>query len=228
MFRLFLAFLFIAASSPLCDSRPQSLEGRIQSSSMQVKKNGQPVQLDLQDMQVTMPFADGTSGKAEIILLHEPRSGLFWWTYQALDPTQSSEGVAAFQSTSVICVTEEKIVVFKFRKPFVWVRESTEHYPTIDEGRNSVLATLKKTSKEIETGSVEWFRGTNVAKAVGYDFLHLKGNASPFPGPKLKEVSRKNGQWHLTLDGPNKDSAELVLGEDYQLISAVRLPARGL
>src|SRR6185503_753867 len=208
MFRLFLAFLFIAASSPLCDSRPQSLEGRIQSSSMQVKKNGQPVQLDLQDMQVTMPFADGTSGKAEIILLHEPRSGLFWWTYQALDPTQSSEGVAAFQSTSVICVTEEKIVVFK--------------------GRNSVLATLKKTSKEIETGSVEWFRGTNVAKAVGYDFLHLKGNASPFPGPKLKDVTRKNGQWHLTLDGPNKDSAELVLGEDYQLISAVRLPARGL
>src|SRR5690348_16138474 len=114
MFRLFLAFLLIAAGSPLCDSRLQSIEGRIESSSMQVTKNGQPIQLDLQDMQVTMPFADSTWRKAEIILLHEPKTGLFWWTYQGLDPSQSSEGIAAFQSTSIICVTEEKIIVFKF------------------------------------------------------------------------------------------------------------------
>lgn len=228
MFRLFLAFLLIAACSLLCDSRPQCIEGRIQSSSMQVMKNGQPVQLDLQDIHVTKLASESKSGKAEVILLHEPRSGLFWWTYQMLDPTQSSEGIAAFQSTFIICITEAKIVVFNFSKPFVWVRESTEHYSTIEEGRNGVLATLKKTSKEIESGSVEWFRGTNVAKAVGNDFLNLKGSASPFPGPKLREVIRKNGQWHLTLDGPNKDSAEVVLGEDYQLISAVRLPDRGL
>src|SRR6185295_7702161 len=227
MFRLLLAFLVIV-NSPICDPRPQSIEGRIRSSSMQVMKNDQPVQLDLQEMQVTIPFADSKSGKAEIVILHEPRSGLFWWGYQTLDASQSGEGSATFQSPSIVCVTEEKIVVFKFSRPFVWVRESTEHYPTIDEGRNRVLATLKKISKEIETGSVEWFRGINVTKAVGVDFFHLKGSASPFPGPKLKEAIRKNGQWHLTLDGPNKDSAELVLGEDYQLISTVRSPGRGL
>lgn len=228
MIRLLLALFFITYSSPSCESRPQSIEGKIQSRSIQVMKQGQPVQVDLQAVQVTMPLADDKSGKAEIILLHEPKTGLFWWTYQALDPNQSSEGIAAFQSTSSICVTEEKIVVFKFSRPFIWVRESTEHYASIDEGRNSVLATLKKTSKEIETGSVEWFRGINVTKAVGYDFLSLKGSASLIPGPKLRGVTRKDDQWHLTLDGPNKDSAELVLGEDYELISAVLLPARGL
>jgi hypothetical protein len=82
-------------------------------------------------------------------------------------------------------------------------------------------------AQEIETGTgAASSREINVGAALGSDFLALKGSASPFPEPKIREVARRNGQWHLIFDGPNKDSAELVLSDDYRVIRVNRLPNR--
>ena len=88
------------------------------------------------------------------------------------------------------------------------------------------MTTLKKKSREIQLGTIEWFHGVNVAKALGPNFLILKGSASPFPEPKIREVSKRDGEWHIILDGPNDDSAEVVMSDDYQVISATRLLAK--
>jgi hypothetical protein len=61
--------------------------------------------------------------------------------------------------------------------------------------------------------------------ALGIEFLVLKGSAVPFPQPKIGEITKKDGQWQLVFDGPNKDSAEAVLGDDYRVISAARVPS---
>jgi len=65
-----------------------------------------------------------------------------------------------------------------------------------------------------------------VAKALGPSFLILKGSASPFPEPKIREISTRDGEWRIILDGPNKDAAEVVMSDDYQVVRAARLPAQ--
>lgn len=226
MSQLLLALLIMTNNLACTHDRHQTAEATIQSKSVQVQKDGQPVQVSLQAVRVTMPLAESKSRQADILMIYEPQNQLFWWQYQALEPGQSGLEIEDFLSRAVIHMTGSKIVVFTFLTPFVWVRESSEHYPSLAEGQASVLATLKSKSNEIETGSLEWFRDINVGKALGPDFLRLKGGASMVPSAKLREVTKKDSQWHLILDGPNKDAAEVVLSEDYQLISAGRLPRK--
>ncbi len=227
MIRLLLFASVFTTSILLCGTELQTVEGALQSKSIQVTKDGQRVQAELQNVQLTIPFPNGKIGQADIVMLHEPQSGLFWWRYQAIEPGHfASTWAEDFLSSYKVYITEDKIVVFTFSRPFVWVRESSEHCSTLAEGQASVLATLKNKSREIQSGTIVWFHGVNVAKALGPSFLILKGSASPFPEPKIREISKRDGEWRIILDGPNKDAAEVVMSDDYQVVSAARLPAQ--
>lgn len=54
----------------------------------------------------------------------------------------------------------------------------------------------------------------------------LAGSASPLPEPKLRGVRKKDGQWQLIIDGPNRDSVKVVLSDDYQVVRATRIPPK--
>jgi hypothetical protein len=85
MIRLLL-FASVMTSILLCGTELQTVEGSLHSKSIQVTKDGQRVQAELQNVQLTIPFPNGKIGQADIVMLHEPQSGLFWWRYQAIEP----------------------------------------------------------------------------------------------------------------------------------------------
>ena len=135
MIRLLLFASVFTTSILLCGSELQTVEGALQSKSIQVTKDGQRVQAELQNVQLTIPFPNGKIGQADIVMLHEPQSGLFWWRYQAIEPGHfASTWAEDFLSSYKVYITEDKIVVFTFSRPFVWVRESSEHCSTLAEG----------------------------------------------------------------------------------------------
>lgn len=219
MFRLLLTFF--ALTNVAC-----AVEGAIQTRTVPATRDGQQARVNLQVERTPLSFPSGKAGQVDLVMLYDPESRLFWWQYRTIDPGQPPAAGDEPLAGSVVYVTGDKLVVFNFSVPFVWVRESSERYPSLAEGRAGAQAALRKMSGQIERGGDELFRTINVGKAVGSDFLHLAGDASSSPEPKLREVSRKDGRWHLILDGPNKDSAEVVLSDDYQLVEARRLPGK--
>jgi hypothetical protein len=224
MLRLLLTFLAMAGGAS-CASEVLTVEGAIQSKTVQVTRDGQPAQVNLQVQRMTLQLPSGKTGQGDLLMLYDPQTQLFWWHYsEAAESGQTPAKVSDPLANYTVYITGAKIVVFTFSKPSVWVRESTERYPSLAEGQAGAQAALRRMSDKIEGGAVEWFREINVLEAVGRDFLSRRGSPSPFPRPKLREVSRTNNQWHLILDGPNKDSAEVVLSDDYQVVEAKRLP----
>jgi hypothetical protein len=203
----------------------QIVDGTMQSKRTQVLEDGQPVQVDLRKMRVTIKFPSGKTRQADITMLHEPRHGLFWWDYYEVpEQDQPSTDVAELTVKSKFYIIENKIVAFTFSRS-LWIRECVERHSSMNDGQAKVFSEIESKAGEIEKGQWEWFHEINVAKVLGFDFFHLKGSASPFPEPRLREVTRKGAEWHLTFDGPNKDSAEVVLGDDYQVVSVNRSPA---
>jgi hypothetical protein len=225
MSRFLLAFLLLTNLASV-KSGVQIMDGTVQSKSVQLLIDGKPVQVELRKARVAIRFPSGNTGQADVTMLYEPQSRLFWWDYyQVPRLDQPSTDIAELLAKSRFFVTQDSIDRFAFSRPTLRIRQCSEHYSNLDEGQAKTLTEINNNAGEIEKGRWNWFREINLAKALGFDFMHLKGSASPFPEPKLREVTRRDGEWHLTFDGPNKDSAEVVLGDDYQVVSVNRSPA---
>lgn len=207
-------------------SNTQTIESIVQSETKQINMGVKNVQVTLQQTRIKIQHSSSRTDTADLFLIYEPQSRLFWWQYQMIYPNSPTSTIEGSLSDLALYINGGKIVAFTLSSGHVWVRESTERCSNIAEGQERALAIVARKKREIETGEIEWFRGISIAKAVGLDFFRLKNTASPYPEPKIKEVSIKEGMWRLLLEGPNKDSAEILLGPNYSLISATRLPGK--
>jgi len=222
----FLKVVFALSAFATCLFSMQIVERIPRSTSITVPRVGGYAQANLRELGLTITYPSGKTARAEILMLHDPETGLFWWRYLGVEPGGGSHLVQRPIPDSVLYITDDKVVGFSYSTPNLWVRESTEHFPTIEAGQASVLAELKNRGKQLEEGTSSWFVPINVASSLGPEFLHLKGSASSFPEPKLQQVTRKEGRWRLTLQGPNKDRVDLVLSDDYKIIDVVRLSSK--
>lgn len=198
-----IVFTIFALAS--CVVAMQIVERTSRSTSLKVRKGGGYTRANFRQLGLTITDPSGKTVPAEVVMLHDPETGLFWWCYRIVESGADPHSVQGVVQDSILYITDDKIVGFLYSTPNLWVRESTEHFASIEAGEASVLAELKNRSKQVEEGTSSWFVPINVARLLGPEFLHLKGSASPVPEPKLQQVTRKEGHWRLTLKGPNKD-----------------------
>lgn len=198
----------------------QIAKGTVQTNPVQVATNAGPVQADLREARVALQFPSGKIGFAHVTILYEPKSRLFWWRYQTIESEMS------LPEKFLIYIDQDRVVAFSFSRPNLWVRESTAHCSSLNDAEAKVLTEIRGRVVEIERGTVQWARPINIGRMLGSDFLALKGSASPFPQPTLREIHKREGQWHVILDGPNRDTGEVVLDDKFELISATVLPAQ--
>jgi len=211
-------------------SKVEVSKGTVQASHVSVMKDGKPVNVDVRQEEVSIGLPNGSTSTADVILLREPKSGLFWWRFQGLSPGQHLTKPALY-GDYVVYISAGKVFGFTFAQPSLWIRESGQHYSGLDQGEAAVLDEIKSKVGEIQVrsgGAYFGDRSVNLGRTLASDFLHLRNSASPFPQARIRSVSRSNGTWHLILDGPNKDTAEAVLSDDYQIISTTYFPLNSL
>lgn len=225
MTSLLLVFIVWTGLMPR-SSEIQIVSGTIEFERAQVLADGGPVDVELRTLRVTIPFPSDENRQADIVMLYEPTSQLFWWSYYPVsEPDRSPRRLDEMLSGSKFFVTATKIISFHFSRPDLRIRECAERYSSIEEGQAKAFAELKSKAGELRKGRWIWYHEVNVGKALG-DFLLLKGSAFTFPEASLREITRKDGRWHIIFDGPNKDTAEVVLDDKFELVSAAVLPSQ--
>jgi len=199
----------------------ESIQGTTQPT--QVVKDGRPVEVELRAARLSIAFPSGKVGYADVRMLYEPRTKLFWWTYQTIEP--NGPVLRASLDDFAVYLTDSKIVAFNLFMSALSVRDSMSHFLSLDEGQTKILERIRENAERIENGSMTWARTIRLGPALP-DFLLLKGSAAP-PHAKVREVTKAPGEWRLILDGPNKNSAEVVLSDEYDLLRATVLPSEG-
>ena len=81
------------------------------------------------------------------------------------------------------------------------------------------MAELQKQTEPSEDHMVDLY------KALGPDFLDLKYSATAGE-TTIRSVAWKKGKWRLLFDGPNKDTAEVVLNDTYEIVRVTRIPPK--
>lgn len=186
-------------------------------------QNGQKVDLQSQEAQVSVIFPTGKAGLLDVLTLWDPQSKLFWWTYQFSDPAHPGGIRERFLADSAVYLMKTKLVSFR-GGIFMEVTESSERCASLGEGLAHVLAVLEEKRAKVEAGDVGGSLLINLGRSLDASFVHLRGNAAPYPQPKMRQVTRVDGQWRVVLDGPNGDSAVVLLDDKYEVISAKVLP----
>jgi hypothetical protein len=62
--------------------------------------------------------------------------------------------------------------------------------------------------------------------ALGRDFLHLKDSAALMPTATLLLVVRRRNEWLVTIDGPNRDAAQITLDDSFIVVRVASVPGK--
>jgi hypothetical protein len=220
---LVVAAIVVASCLP---ARAQEASARVLSERtvtvpMRVLKDGQAVKPEMRNATVDIRSTDGKNTKANVLVIREPQSGAYWWTYQET-LAGGSEEQPAWDHT--VFYTGDKAVGFNFSRPYLEVREIQGRQPSLDAAQQAAVADLQKNIRAIHDGAAPWGREISVAGKLGRDFLSVKDSAAFFPQPKVTAVKRAARGWEVTLEGPNRDTAVLVLDDQYQITAVRRAP----
>jgi len=154
-------------------------------------------------------------------MLYDPRSKLFWWQADPIPSIHQTTSISQMlPHNSLIFLTRSKFVMFWNgwgSAARIFIRESSEHYSSLDEGQTNVFHVLGDKRGDLQAG-----RFLHEYKEVAFlgldrDFIDSKYEAVN-RGLKLKDVSRVGARWQIIEEGPNGGSATIVLDEKYQVI----------
>jgi len=218
----------LAFVTMLCDTslsaQVRIIKGSIHQQPRIVVKEALNVEIRQQSFQASVVVPGGTKpSQLDVGMLYDPGSGLFWWHYLLIEPGQSGE-IDRFLTNSTFYILDTRIVCFMYRSGFLWVGESTAHFPSLAEGQSNIVDTFKTRRREISSGTLSAFRKVDIGRSLPFTFSELSGNSNPLIEPKLRAVSRVNGEWRLVLDGPNGDSAIVHLNDQYEQTGSKVVP----
>jgi hypothetical protein len=209
--------LFLALVSSVLAAQAATVRIRDRSASprtARVLKQGQPIHIPAMEMQVAI---GSDASLAEILMVHDPQTGLFLWRYQEHDPDIPGGILERFEKDAAVVAKEDKLVEFQFLGATLWVRESTERYSTMSEGEAALISRIERYGADISHVVLQSYQEINLAQALRADFLLDRSNPDPSRAPKLREASASGSKWRVVLDGPNGDTAIINLGEKYQV-----------
>jgi hypothetical protein len=218
-----LVFLALIATPPFREpTTVKVLSQAVRTKQMQALKDGQPVSVEMQTVRISVGLPNGKQTEAYVLMLREPKSGLYWWTYQGVAANASGGASPEPSLDYVVYFSDTKAVGFSFFTPFLAMREVQGKKPDFASIQQTATAEIEGNAQAIQDGSMQWVREVNVSSKIGRDFLFPGGSASIFPKPKVTAVNHSNDRWDITLEGPNHDFAQLTLDDRYALLNARR------
>jgi hypothetical protein len=154
----------------------------------------------------------------DILMLHDPQTGLFMWRYQSPDADHPGNMVQELQTDSAVFIQLGKLVEFRWIAPSLWVRKTAERHPTMADGLASVLGIIR--ANGIPTVDTPPYQEVNLASALDVHFLYKLGTDGMGVRPHLREVALGENRWKISLNGPNGDTASVLLSDKFEIIPA--------
>ena len=218
---LMLAGLF-GALTAASQTEVQVLDDSIPGQALSIDRLGQSAQAELKPLRVRLVAASGPVD-LDILMLRELSTGLFVWRFSDGSDGSLLESLETFRTNHVVAMTDQKLAIFACMMPELWVRESTERYPSMQEGRAAVLATLAEKGAEIERDNYEQFVRIPLGDRLSHEFLVTEGGF-PSDTPIVTGATGTGAQWTVRLRGVNAENGSLVLSDTLAPVSAS--PAR--
>ena len=200
----------------------QVISNSMKSSIFEISNESGKVPVEFRAVHVRLELPNLETAIMDVTMLHDSRSKLFWWQADPVPAIQQGLDVSpSLPRDSVIFLTASKFVMFWngwVSGDHILVRESNEHYSTLDEGEAHVLHALEGRRGDIEAGM--FLHQYKEVRFEGLDrgFLYRK-NVANLIGPKLREVTRAGNNWRIVEDGPNGGSAVIILSDTYEVVS---------
>ncbi|HID98928.1 MAG TPA: hypothetical protein EYP59_01395 [Thiotrichaceae bacterium] len=193
-------------------------------------KNGQPVEILVQGIILNFGFPSGRWGKGNMVLLFEPKTGLFGQYISIGSPT-SAEGAIEFLLRDIyIYLTHQKMVWFKLigRSTLIRSQDFTERSPTLEQAKERFILSLE--NEIIEGGSLyhregfvfakDWyFFGLSEYLSLWFEYRRVRHYIERVEKIKLIHVVYEHSQWTLTLESSDKKQTFVHLDEHYNIVA---------
>lgn len=227
--------IFLVSALPLScqQAHVHLIPASTRSGTFDVREESAKVPMQLRELEVGIELPSHETVRWFVSMLYDPGTRLFWWHTDSVDfaAARRKTGLpATLPSNSVICFTKSRFILFWngwASGGRILIRESTEHYSSLDEGQAYVLHVLEERRGDIEAGRFLFNYKEVVFPGLDGDFLYSRGDtAGPRMGPKLRDVTRVGNDWQIVEDGPNGGSAIIILNDTYQVVSVKVEPAK--
>jgi len=180
--------------------------------SLDLRRGKDLVRFELHEMMAHFVYsATGKKGKAKVTILFEPRSGLYWWTISRKD---------RFLKEYRHFLLQDRIVVFHFWDPKLFVEEQQHKASTYDEAVKAVAAAIEKLLPKDAAGFINTGKEVNLTQILGDEFYLSNPPSAQVKPAMLVDINRNDNQWLVFLKGPNGNKAIITLSEAYEIKNA--------
>ena len=219
----FLPVVLVAAS---CFSTESAQSGRtepMRTEEIRVESAAGAVTAVAAESAVDLQLPGGRTEAGYLVGVYEPKTRAFWWLYEMRNPSVASGPLERMKQRMPFHLVDSTLVSFVTNGRFLGIRESTQRADSLQDGMNTARASLNAILRDLEAGTKEWYVAVDLS-SLGREFFALRGSPATLDPPAITSVSRSGAQWTVTLDGPNRDTAVVVLDDKYSLISSRKQP----
>ncbi len=169
----------------------------------------------------------GEGDEGAIAVFYEPESGLFCWVFGLASAGTRPGILDGLRSGSLVYLADDRLVLFTMLHRSLAIRTSSERAESLQDALNAAVAAVEPKKGEFAKGEVRR-RGYDLytlvdLSQVGLDFFFFRNRAEPAPSPEVVAVSLTEGEWEVTVRGPNRDRVVVTLNTSFQLQGIRRL-----
>ena len=216
-----------AATLTCATARAQTPHVRLESGSVHVSKieaiqDDKKILLQFRSILVQTDYPGEKSGECAVQMIYDPESRLFdWHSFQIYKGYDAELETSLFADNSVVYLASDRLVVFSRRSEVV--RESTEHYDSMDRGQDRVMRLFEEHSVPADASWSTQFKTVDFMKEIPRSFMEQCYSAMMMV-PKIEALRRNGKQWILKITGPNGKSAEVSLNDSFQIVATKLIP----
>ncbi len=195
-----------------------------------IEKTNAP-QLEVESAAINIHLPSGEPYAAYLISAYEPRSGLFWWTFQGAGRFDPEDRIANLPSDLKLFVSEREIIGVELgtAPPALWIVRSSRTFDSAARGKEDAIKAVGEQALRIQQGTARWMRSVSLANALPRDFYHDPNESRPLLELDVTGLRPDGNGWTVELKGREGRRAEVSLGplftlEDAREIEAPRAP----
>lgn len=206
-------------------SRVKVTDGIDKRHSLRAKRAVGAIDLETRAVRLSLALPDGKKGEQVVFVVREPKTGLYCWEHQWLDPSAPSyrrDSVPQFFSNFTFYFLEGALIDFQLNGKNLLVRECHEQQPSFEKALENIIAAIERNVDSLYADPVKGRVDVPLGRPVGADFFSGTKLVAQWRPSKLTDVSRTNGQWSIVIEGPDGERATVILGQDYKVEKVIR------
>jgi hypothetical protein len=168
--------------------------------------DGNRVRLESRNLDVTSLFPSGATRTATFEVLYDRGSGLFWSMYALTTGDQGPAFVSGFTKCAATVVLPDRIVNFQAdATPMIFIRSSSVHAHTLDEGLDRSVTAYNKQLNVIERAYPQT-QATRIDLSTVFeaDYFQNQGPLHAHDALLVSQVRLIDGVWNVILSGDTR------------------------